>query len=170
MQDQANESLRQMQVVEEAATRAEKLARARGATQKNSGRRAQRKAELSGAIARLAAAAAEAEVAGVAAEAKVVAARATRLAREATEERVSVDPAVATGPATTACAAAHATRTRGTSHAEAEAPVTQLSNLVRLARAGLGLHARLEPLAFCLPLCMHPPLCTLLCRRPGWRV
>ena len=85
LRDEANESLRELQAMEAEATKAEKLARAKGGSQKLGVGKAQRLADLSGAIARLedAAAAAEAEV--QTAQTKVEAARAVRRARAAEE-------------------------------------------------------------------------------------
>ena len=85
LRDEANESLRELQAMEAEATKAEKLARAKGGSQKLGVGKAQRLADLSGAIARLEDAAAAAEVEAQAAQARVEVARAARRARAAEE-------------------------------------------------------------------------------------
>jgi hypothetical protein len=81
LRDEAKESLRELQAMEAEATKAEKLARAKGGSHKLGVGKAQRLADLSGAIARLEDAAAEAEAQAQAAQAKVEAARAVRRAQ-----------------------------------------------------------------------------------------
>ena len=85
LRDEAKESLRELQAMEAEATKAERLARAKGGSQKLGVGKAQRLADLSGAIARLEDAAAAAEAEAQAAQARLEVARAARRARAAEE-------------------------------------------------------------------------------------
>ena len=128
LRDEAKESLRELQAMEAEATKAEKLARARGGSQKLAAGKAQRKSELSGAIARLEAAAAAAGGAAAAAEAKAVAARAAKVARAAAEETASAESAVA------ASAAAEAVKAK----AKAKVEAAKAAEAARLADANFA--------------------------------